>query len=1296
MKGTGNRYRANVAAAILLALACVIAGCAGAGEESGEAPAAEGMFRFGLEGKHFLIGVGPEGALDEQVKWTADIEMSGPGLERGDLFSIDAVVSLEDPEMLRLIGQASSVYMAAVLSPLYDSEGRYRQFTNLQMSTLLTPSGLPIENLQESMPSAFLGNHYRTPLELVDEKKAAGALTGSSINFFASAEIPDEVRDGHYRMALEFGAVIDGKFIELELLPYLGSIMLGEEKSRDIYLTANAIEKSKIHKHHSPVFTIGEPAPPKMPWTLFAGIDTRGWRGVMAREDEGRFAISYTGIRFGHPVYPMKDMHGRPIEYNLEPDFPTQSREQEFFEKIYYLENITVLTHVQLDPVELDYSTGRLEVSVEAPSGKQYDLGSAPFSEEAELGATTGDGRFKFTFNEYGRHIVTMKGHINDRRGNAYHGGGTYEVWIARPLSMSTSCKPGMPYQVGMPYSPRVTVHPGFPAELEYDVRLYRNSSKEDVKTWNHTGKANNYGYYFPAGEFDPMVFDTPGEYIASVTASYTDEKGRLWMANQVSASVVAPAESAIEAHGDVFAANSRPFHPDEKFEFKKRYKLYAGGYAGTPEINDMTMTQIRVPFPYNQEDVLFYSSGLPWNVVEVFPLLSFSTSDSELREQVLDRFPPFEDYIREEHGMSMADVNECWGNYYAVDGCTFFLVEGGDMLLHKTPENLPVMNVARNDLQPYAFQEDIKVFNYYYSSSIRPGLLARQSISDSSNTTAYWVATPNYFARQPGGGENGDETGDMYRFMGGIVYRDLESGRNEYAIYHSSGMLDDPRDENARIEAPLKSPLVTAGGVDYYMFPGMSPEQGAIYETGDKIVAGGFVFPSMPLDYRFSIKTPSGVLLEDEGSSNEYGLFKPLKKGLMVEEPGVYEVFFKLYHGDLSGASVGKPDGYFYLYAVEKDSPWEITFENPEVSRFDPSDAFELRGELPADWKSGRVYYTVVTPGEVYSDGELPVRNRRFSYRYVPLHAAVFFRKNEIKDIVRGEPGFFDTVLISIFADGESKNGARITAAAEVVLRGDRAFVHGGRELHGPPPLDNATPMYRPFSIDAGEGAYTSSGGNTGSMSDEELLKTKCGSCHQPQDVKFATGTFSGWRRIVNWHMDKNPLWLPAEKRRELVTALHEHLSPKQSDARQREDESFADGMELLRRKCYSCHLREPILDRSRTQLGWDNLLIRQDYWNRKVNGEPLYESEEQRRRLLEFLNESAGAEGALPAVDPDSPGGAIRSSCYKCHSNILKTYNWSESDREFIESHLRRKLAGQREEKYIDGIIDHFYNAQ
>jgi len=85
---------------------------------------------------------------------------------------------------------------------------------------------------------------------------------------------------------------------------------------------------------------------------------------------------------------------------------------------------------------------------------------------------STMDPRFEVQFTQDGRHVITLDGSIQDIWGNTWTGGGTYEVYVARWLSVDTAVLPGTPFEVGNTFTPGVVTSPAVPADISVRFRL--------------------------------------------------------------------------------------------------------------------------------------------------------------------------------------------------------------------------------------------------------------------------------------------------------------------------------------------------------------------------------------------------------------------------------------------------------------------------------------------------------------------------------------------------------------------------------------------------------------------------------------------------------------------------------------------------------------------------------------------------------------------------------------------------------------------------------------------------------
>ena len=152
------------------------------------------------------------------------------------------------------------------------------------------------------------------------------------------------------------------------------------------------------------------------------------------------------------------------------------------------------------------------------------------------------------TFDQDGLHTITLTGTIDDIWGNTWTGGGVYEVWIARELSLDTAVLPSTPFEVGDIFSLGVTITPGVPASVEVRYRLAPDSDAARIVETRVAGTANRFGYFYPSGA--GIALDQTGEYRVDITATFEDDAGNLRMGSRTWGGVVAPANPSIVAHG--------------------------------------------------------------------------------------------------------------------------------------------------------------------------------------------------------------------------------------------------------------------------------------------------------------------------------------------------------------------------------------------------------------------------------------------------------------------------------------------------------------------------------------------------------------------------------------------------------------------------------------------------------------------------------------------------------------------------------------------------------------------------
>ncbi len=374
-----------------------------------------------------------------------------------------------------------------------------------------------------------------------------------------------------------------------------------------------------------PLVKVGEPATPRLPVVLGTDKPYRGQLGVLSEQDrETHGLVGRAGFPKRYVIMP-----GR---WEMGPGFPSLFPERFVapvdggFDVIpaeirHYLQADTMEVRLELDgrPVEPLTRHERIPDDVDPedlpPPGPHF--GARP-------------GGFALNLGETGEHRVMLDGYVFDRFGRRFAFGGDYTVWTAMPLSFSTSVKPGTPFLVGEGYPAKAKVNPAFPADVDVVIDWYPNSAPERHVRWESHGVANRFGHYFPY-DTPGLVFDEPGEYVSHITAKYTDSNGVLWMGDQTSANVVAPADPAIHLHG----TRSPPHNLKPKQEWMGATQRFDGRVDARAAFLPFKPGQIPDTFaPYRVEDTLLVqANGFKENIIE--PHLSVSIDEPGLRQRV-------------------------------------------------------------------------------------------------------------------------------------------------------------------------------------------------------------------------------------------------------------------------------------------------------------------------------------------------------------------------------------------------------------------------------------------------------------------------------------------------------------------------------------------------------------------------------------------------------------------------------------------------------------------------------------
>jgi Zn-dependent metalloprotease len=891
--------------------------------------------------------------------WTVQVTLDRSTWNPGAPIAADLRLGFSDAHLASLAAagiKADKLCVLMTAERAFDADGWMRLPSDERMSTLLTPTGLAIEGGVQGAVTDRYGYQFRSPVDqLVSVATASlppadssGARTAA---FRIPAVLPAQLPPGLYRLRFDLGVMVGTRVYNFNGYTFAAR-PFSSEAGTSTYLYSPIIPASGVHVSGRPVRASAIRA--RIPWLLFLSYNSNGYRGVVADEDANRFATSDRSLIPDAVILPMYDDSGNRLSYSLEPQFPADTIDP--------LQNIA-----------WDWTSGELSVQIAGPDRSVVDLGSAPFVAKGTNGPTTKRSAFTaWKPQAYGRYTVTATGWLADADGRRYEGGGTYQFWIAKRMTLATATFQGMPYPVGSTYGRDIQFNPAVAADVQVVASLYVNSDPKNVRTIAYAGRASTAGLFGAAQGMKSFPLDAPGEYHAKVLATYTDADGHLWVSSMRHAGVVYAEPSAVIARGKKLAVGSQRVDRGEtRFE----------GYIEP----DGTQHLSHISFPYNSGDVLLIGAeGQGANKIE--PVLTYQ----------------------------MQGDTSAWDT--RLDGV------GTTNLRIKTS----------NGYSPHLFPEYITDLEYYYGAAPRPGFMGRFIVGESITRAPYWPVSPNSFGSQIGASPNGDAPGDIYRLIGGVVLRRVGQAPM-YAGYISSAFLLPKGSNNNRIVAAgaedLYGPL---GDKARFFLVGLRP--GTAFEVGSTYRPAIQIDPLLPVSIHFVLTYPDGRRQVADGVGDRFGSFAG-PAAWPLDVPGVYKYQVSAAWNGHPGRMPGLPDdgGEFFVYSTTRPAGSSgLRVDGSSQRTFSASTGTVITGSTSA----ASVRFTLITPGAVVEQGELPVKGGKFTYVFNPeaVHAKVPLY--DITSITTGKPQIGRVLHLTFFSQ-ESAAGGSFYDVARVILRG-------------------------------------------------------------------------------------------------------------------------------------------------------------------------------------------------------------------------------------------------------------------
>ena len=554
----------------------------------------------------------------------------------------------------------------------------------------------------------------------------------------------------------------------------------------------------------------------------------------------------------------------------------------------------------------------------------------------------------------YGRYTVTATGWIDDAFGRRYRGGGTYHFWIAKRMTLATATFQGQPYPVGSTYGRDTQFNPAVPADVTVTASLYPDSSAARVRTITYAGRATAAGLFGAAQGMKSFPLDAPGEYHASLLATYTDGEGHLWVSTMRHAGVVYPEPSGVIARGKKLQVGTKYVdRGDTNFEGH----LEASGEGHLHHIT----------FPYLAGDVLLMAAeGYGTNKIE--PVLTYQ----------------------------MPGDTSAWDTTLNDVGRT----------------NLRIQ--TSNGYSPHLYPEYITAMEYYYGAAPRPGFMGRFLVGESTVRAPYWSLSPNSFGGQIGASPNGDAPGDIYRLLGGVVLR--RPGQDPlYSGYISSAFMLHRGTNNNRVVAAgsedLNGPL---GEKARFYLVGLRP--GTAFPVGATYRPALQIDPLLPVGIHFTLTYPDGRQKVADGVGDRFGSFAG-STAWPLDVAGVYRYQIAASWNGFTGRMPGLPEsgGEFFVYSPTKPAGAAgLRIDGASQRTFSASTGVTIAGSTTAPV----VHYTLITPGAVIEQGDLAVQGGKFQYVFDPAAVHQKVPLYDITSITTGKPQIGRVIHLTFFAE--------------------------------------------------------------------------------------------------------------------------------------------------------------------------------------------------------------------------------------------------------------------------------------
>jgi len=157
-----------------------------------------------------------------------------------------------------------------------------------------------------------------------------------------------------------------------------------------------------------------------------------------------------------------------------------------------------------------------------------------------------------------------------------------------------------------------------------------------------------------------------------------------------------------------------------------------------------------------------------------------------------------------------------------------------------------------------------------------------------------------------------------------------------------------------------------------------------------------------------------------------------------VLDQPGLWVYNVDATWNGYKGRVPGLPEDGGWVFVTENEAPKGpgITLEMKEETHFSPVDGLVITGKSTA----AEVYFASVIPGAVLEQGNVPVKDGRFAFKFDPKRIADKIKTYDIVNLVNGRPEIGRVVHLTFFAR-EQGPGGTYHSFVRVILRGTTAL---------------------------------------------------------------------------------------------------------------------------------------------------------------------------------------------------------------------------------------------------------------